>query len=63
MGLSIFGVCDRESKLVQIRTDDAENYEECVFRLFGASESIRYDREPGFMSNFFREFSRIVGEK
>ncbi|POM60790.1 reverse transcriptase, partial [Phytophthora palmivora] len=27
----------------------AENYEECVFRRFGASEAIRHDREPGFM--------------
>jgi ribonuclease HI/transposase InsO family protein len=41
----------------------AENYEECVFRRFGASEAIRHDREPGFMSDFFRAFSRIVGQK
>uniref|UniRef100_H3H5Y4 Uncharacterized protein n=1 Tax=Phytophthora ramorum TaxID=164328 RepID=H3H5Y4_PHYRM len=41
----------------------AENYEECVFRRFGASEVIRHDREPGFMSDFFRAFSRIVGQK
>ncbi|KAE8881264.1 hypothetical protein PF003_g34809 [Phytophthora fragariae] len=34
----------------------AENYEECVFRRFGASEVIRYDREPGFMSDFFPRF-------
>ena len=27
----------------------AENYKECVFRRFGASESMRHDREPGFM--------------
>ncbi|OWY90803.1 LOW QUALITY PROTEIN: reverse transcriptase, partial [Phytophthora megakarya] len=38
----------------------AENYEECVFRRFGASEVIRHDREPGFMSDFFRAFNRIV---
>ena len=31
----------------------AENYEECVFRRLGASEAIRHDREPGFMSDFF----------
>uniref|UniRef100_H3H490 Uncharacterized protein n=1 Tax=Phytophthora ramorum TaxID=164328 RepID=H3H490_PHYRM len=41
----------------------AENYEECVFRRFGASEAIRHDREPGFVSDFFRAFSRIVGQK
>jgi hypothetical protein len=41
----------------------AENYEECVFRRFGASEAIRHDREPGFMSDFFHAFSRIVGQK
>ena len=32
----------------------AENNEECVFRRIGASEAIRHDREPGFMSDFFR---------
>uniref|UniRef100_A0AAV1VNM2 Reverse transcriptase n=1 Tax=Peronospora matthiolae TaxID=2874970 RepID=A0AAV1VNM2_9STRA len=41
----------------------AENYEECVFRRFGASKAIRHDREPGSMSDFFRAFSRIVGQK
>uniref|UniRef100_H3GFB6 Integrase catalytic domain-containing protein n=1 Tax=Phytophthora ramorum TaxID=164328 RepID=H3GFB6_PHYRM len=41
----------------------AENYEDCVFRRFGASEAIRHDREPGFMSDFFRAFSRIVGQR
>lgn len=41
----------------------AENYEECVFRRFGASEAIRHDREPGFMSDFFRAFNQIVGQK
>ncbi|OWZ13928.1 reverse transcriptase, partial [Phytophthora megakarya] len=44
----------REAKTV------AENFEECVFRRFGASEVIRHDREPGFMSDFFRAFNRIV---
>ncbi|OWZ11416.1 reverse transcriptase [Phytophthora megakarya] len=38
----------------------AENYEECAFRRFGASEVIRHDRDPGFMSDFFRAFNRIV---
>ncbi|ETI53999.1 hypothetical protein F443_03141 [Phytophthora nicotianae P1569] len=41
----------------------AESYEECVFRRFGASEAIRHDREPGFMSDFFRAFNRIVGQR
>ncbi|POM66393.1 Reverse transcriptase [Phytophthora palmivora] len=36
----------------------AENYEECAFRRFGASEAIRHDREPGFMSDFFRSFNK-----
>ncbi|OWZ06739.1 LOW QUALITY PROTEIN: reverse transcriptase [Phytophthora megakarya] len=37
----------------------AENYEECGFRRFGASEVIRHDWEPGFM-DFFSAFNRIV---
>ncbi|POM72982.1 LOW QUALITY PROTEIN: Reverse transcriptase, partial [Phytophthora palmivora] len=41
----------------------AENYEECVFRRFGASEAIRHDREPGFMSDFFGSFNKIVGQR
>lgn len=41
----------------------AENYEERVFRRFGASEAIRHDREPGFMSDFFRAFNRIIRQK
>ncbi|POM72694.1 LOW QUALITY PROTEIN: Helitron helicase-like protein [Phytophthora palmivora] len=41
----------------------AENYEEYVFRGFGASETIRHDREPGFMSDFFRSFNKIVGQR
>ncbi|GMF41602.1 unnamed protein product [Phytophthora fragariaefolia] len=40
-----------------------ENYEKCVFRRFGASEAIRHDREPGFMTDFFRAFNRIVGQR
>ena len=49
-----------ESRTAQIIED---NYEECVFRRFGASEAIRHDREPEFMTDFFRAFSRIVGQK
>ncbi|OWY91782.1 reverse transcriptase, partial [Phytophthora megakarya] len=40
----------------------AETYEECVFRRFGASEVIRHDLEPGFMSDFFKSFNRILGQ-
>jgi hypothetical protein len=39
----------------------AESYEECMFRRFGANEVIRHDREPGFMSDFFKAFNRILG--
>ncbi|OWY91915.1 reverse transcriptase [Phytophthora megakarya] len=41
----------------------AESYEECVFRRFGASGMIRHDREPGFMSDFFRAFNKILGQR
>lgn len=41
----------------------AKDYEESVFRGFGASEAIRHDQEPGFMSEFLRAFNRIVGQK
>ncbi|POM59969.1 LOW QUALITY PROTEIN: reverse transcriptase [Phytophthora palmivora] len=41
----------------------AENYEERVFHRFGASEAIRHDRESGFMSDFFRSFNKIVGQR
>ena len=40
-----------------------KSYEECVFRRFGVSVAIRHDREPGFMSDFFRAFNRIAGQK
>ncbi|OWY95560.1 reverse transcriptase, partial [Phytophthora megakarya] len=38
----------------------SESYEECVFRRFGASKRIRHAREPGFMSDFFRAFNKIL---
>ncbi|OWZ10017.1 reverse transcriptase [Phytophthora megakarya] len=40
----------------------AESYEECVFRRV-ASEMIRHDREPGFMSDFSRAFNKILGQR
>ena len=36
----------------------AENYEECVFRRFGASEAIGHDWEPELMSDFSRASAR-----
>ncbi|OWZ05859.1 reverse transcriptase [Phytophthora megakarya] len=41
----------------------ADTYEECVFRRFGASKVIRHDREPGFMSDFFKSFNKILGQR
>ncbi|KAG3101494.1 hypothetical protein PI124_g14697 [Phytophthora idaei] len=41
----------------------AESYEECGFRRFGASEMVRHDREPEFMSDFFRAFNKILGQR
>ena len=40
----------------------AENYEECVIQQFGASEAIRHDREPGFMSIFFVRSIDLLGK-
>ena len=41
----------------------AEAYERSVFRRFGASEIIRHDREPGFMSEVFRAFNKMIGQQ
>ncbi|OWZ19065.1 reverse transcriptase [Phytophthora megakarya] len=41
----------------------AESYEEAVFMRFGASEAIRHDREPGFMSDFFRAFNKFMDRR
>ncbi|OWZ05121.1 reverse transcriptase [Phytophthora megakarya] len=41
----------------------ADTYEQCVFRRFGASEVIQNDREPGFMSDFFKSFNKILGQR
>ncbi|OWY92531.1 reverse transcriptase [Phytophthora megakarya] len=41
----------------------AESCEEAVFRRFGASEAIRHDREPGFMSDFFKAFNKLMGQR
>ncbi|POM62539.1 LOW QUALITY PROTEIN: reverse transcriptase [Phytophthora palmivora] len=41
----------------------AESYEEFIFRRFGASEAIRHVREPEIMSDFFRTFNKILGQR
>jgi hypothetical protein len=41
----------------------AEAYERCVYRRFGASRIIRHDREPAFMSEVFRAFNRLIGQR
>ncbi|OWZ22343.1 reverse transcriptase [Phytophthora megakarya] len=41
----------------------AESYEEAVFRRFGASETIRHDRELGFTSHFFKAFNKLMGQR
>ncbi|GMF33980.1 unnamed protein product [Phytophthora fragariaefolia] len=41
----------------------AEAYEEAVFRGFGASETIRHDQEPGFMSDFFKASNKLIGQR
>ncbi|OWY90952.1 reverse transcriptase, partial [Phytophthora megakarya] len=41
----------------------AETYKEWVFRRFGASEVIRHDRDPGFMSDLFKSFNKILGQR
>ena len=58
-----FGYVVEKSSASRTAQTIAENYKERVFRRFGASEAIRHDREPGFMSDFFRVFNRIVGQK
>ncbi|OWZ09804.1 LOW QUALITY PROTEIN: reverse transcriptase [Phytophthora megakarya] len=40
-----------------------ESYEECVSLRFGASEVIRHDHEPGFMSDFFPAFKKIMDQR
>ncbi|POM67078.1 Reverse transcriptase [Phytophthora palmivora] len=53
------------AKAISSRTAQtvAESYEECLFRRFGASEAIRHDREPAFMSDFFRAFNKILCQR
>ena len=42
----------------------AEGYEKCVLRRFEASEAIRHDREPSFMSDLSAHFfNRMIGQK
>ncbi|KAJ0391632.1 hypothetical protein P43SY_011872 [Pythium insidiosum] len=41
----------------------AESYERCVYRRLGASEVIRHDREAAFMSEVFKAFNRLIGQR
>ena len=41
----------------------AEAYEEVVYRRFGASRMVRHDRDPRFMSEVFRRFNQLMGQK
>ncbi|OWZ14382.1 hypothetical protein PHMEG_00012141 [Phytophthora megakarya] len=41
----------------------AEAYEERVFRTFGASEMIRHDQDPRFMSEVFTRFRELLGSR
>jgi hypothetical protein len=41
----------------------AEAYLTGVFKRFGASEMIRHDRDPRFMSSVFRRFNRMMQQK
>lgn len=41
----------------------ATGIEKSVFRRFGASEVLRHDREASFMSDFFKEFNLLMGQR
>ncbi|DAZ99418.1 TPA: hypothetical protein N0F65_004051 [Lagenidium giganteum] len=56
-----FAICQASASRTAVTV--ASIYEEAVFRRFGASEQIRHDREAGFMSDFFTEFNRLMGQK
>jgi hypothetical protein len=62
MGRSVTGYVIAKASASRTAQTIAESYEECVFRRFGASEVIRHDREPGFMSDFFKAFNKIIGQ-
>ncbi|KAG2918437.1 hypothetical protein PC114_g6811 [Phytophthora cactorum] len=63
MGRHIHQVYGRKASASRTAQTIAENYGECVFCRFGASDAIRHDREPGFMYDFFRAFNHIVGQR
>ena len=41
----------------------AKAYEGCIFRHYGASEFVRHDRDPRFMSEVFVEFNRMMKQR
>ncbi|GMF21907.1 unnamed protein product [Phytophthora lilii] len=64
IGLDVFtGYVTAKASSSRSAQTIAESYKECVFRRFRASEVIRHDREPGFMSDFFRAFNKILGQR
>ncbi|KAH9089079.1 hypothetical protein LEN26_019306 [Aphanomyces euteiches] len=38
-------------------------FEEVVFRRFGACRELRHDRDPSFMSNIFKYFCEMLGQR
>ncbi|DBA00289.1 TPA: hypothetical protein N0F65_001484 [Lagenidium giganteum] len=56
-----FAICHASASRTAVTV--ASIYEEAVFRSVGANEQIRHDREAGFMSDFFTEFNRLMGQK
>ncbi|OWY98070.1 LOW QUALITY PROTEIN: reverse transcriptase [Phytophthora megakarya] len=62
LGRPVYGFRYREGKCVAYHAD-RRPYEEAVFRRFGDSEEIRHDREPEFMSDFFRAFNKLMGQR
>ena len=43
--------------------DCALKYEEAVYDRFGACKILRHDRDPRFMSEFFKNFNASIGQK
>lgn len=53
LGRSLLRICDCRSEFVAKGADDRRKLQRMCFRRFEASEAIRHDREPAFMSEFF----------
>ncbi|OWZ18606.1 reverse transcriptase [Phytophthora megakarya] len=59
----LFSGWDCKSQCVTISAVDRRTDEEYTFRRFGANEAILYDREPGYMSDFFKASNKILGHR